>query len=437
MRAAHRDAGSRRAARPVLRAAAHGFTWLRDLRALGTDRGAAAGPRAGVGLDRNGAPHDAVAQRPDVAGARIAAWLGHYDFFFAAADDAFRQRLMARLVSDARALSAALPAEELDARALTALKGLIAAAVALPDHAGFLTRALRFLPQEIARQVLPDGCHAERSPAAQLAALQDLTEIRALLQAAQAQPPPALAGAIERMAPALRAPAARRRRLWRCSTAARRNAGTLIELVLTQAGRGGRGAVVAARRRVPAPAGRAQRADGGLRRATARRGSTATRMPARCRWSCRRPRPADRELRRVSGGPGRVARRVACHRGAFDAGDRRCQFSRELKPDGLGRRPETVEVQRQEANGAHWLEASHDGWTKPFGAVHRRRLYMAESGEDIRGEDVGRGTDAAALHRCASICILTSMPACSRTARRCCCGCPTAVAGGCAPTARG
>ena len=52
--------------------------------------------------------------------------------------------------------------------------------------------------------MLPDGCHVERSPAAQLAALQDLTEIRALLQAGQAQPPPALTDAIERMAPALR-----------------------------------------------------------------------------------------------------------------------------------------------------------------------------------------------------------------------------------------
>jgi uncharacterized heparinase superfamily protein len=62
--------------------------------------------------------------------------------------------------------------------------------------------------------------------------------------------------------------------------------------------------------------------------------------------------------------------------------------SSELRPDGLGRRPGRVEVQRQEANGAHWLEVSHDGWRKPFGAVHRRRLYMAESGEDIRGEDM-------------------------------------------------
>jgi uncharacterized heparinase superfamily protein len=62
--------------------------------------------------------------------------------------------------------------------------------------------------------------------------------------------------------------------------------------------------------------------------------------------------------------------------------------SSELKPSGLGRRPEQVTVERNEANGAHWLEASHDGWKKPFGAIHRRRLYVAESGGDIRGEDV-------------------------------------------------
>jgi uncharacterized heparinase superfamily protein len=61
--------------------------------------------------------------------------------------------------------------------------------------------------------------------------------------------------------------------------------------------------------------------------------------------------------------------------------------SSELRPGGLGRRPDKVDVYRQEANGAHLLEASHDGYLKPFGALHRRRLYMAESGEDIRGED--------------------------------------------------
>ena len=129
----------------MLRAGAHGFVWLRDLRALGTDA-ARLRARGLVSEWIASPPADAIAHRPDVVGARITAWLGHYDFFAATADDSFRQRLMARLMSDARSLSAALPAEELDARALTALKGLIAAAAALPEQAGFLTRALRFLP---------------------------------------------------------------------------------------------------------------------------------------------------------------------------------------------------------------------------------------------------------------------------------------------------
>src|SRR3984957_14433474 len=223
----------------VLRTGAHSFTWLRDLRALGTDA-ARLRARALVSEWINAPPPDPVAYRPDVVGARVAAWLGHYDFFAATADDVFRQRLMSRLVTDARSLSAALPAEELDARALTGLKGLVAAAVALREHSGFLTRALRFLPQEISRQILPDGCHAERSPAAQLSALQDLTEIRAMLQTSQTQPPPALNNAIDRMAPALRVLRHGDGGL-ALFNGSKEESGSLIDLVLTQAGRGGRG----------------------------------------------------------------------------------------------------------------------------------------------------------------------------------------------------
>ena len=71
--------------------------------------------------------------------------------------------------------------------------------------------------------------------------------------------------------------------------------------------------------------------------------------------------------------------------------------SSELLEHGLGRRPGPVMVQRQEADGAHWLEAAHDGWSKPFGAIHRRPLYLSESGEDIRGEDVIE-SDTAGFH---------------------------------------
>ena len=83
----------------VLDAAAHGFTWLRDLRALGTDA-ARLRARALVAEWIAAAQGEELAYRPDVAGARITAWLGHYDFFAATADDAFRQRLMTRLVAD-------------------------------------------------------------------------------------------------------------------------------------------------------------------------------------------------------------------------------------------------------------------------------------------------------------------------------------------------
>ncbi len=382
MRPGHMVSGSGSA---VMRAHLHGFAWLRDLRALGTDA-ARLRARALVQEWIATAPRDVVATRPDVSGSRVAAWLGHYDFFAASADDGFRQRLMARLVGDARALAAMLPTEELDGRALTAVKGLIAAAVALPEHGGFLTRAMKVLPAEVARQVLPDGSHVERSPAMLLAALQDLVEIRALLQSAQVMPPPVLATAVERMGPALR--------MLRHGdgglalfNGSKETDSSLVELVLTQAGRSGRAPQVLA--------------EGGFQRLQAGRTLLVVDcgVPAAPKydrvahagtlafeWSVGR----DRVIVNVGAAPAagvewRDATRATAAHSTLVLAD---TSSSELLPDGLGRRPETVGVQRQEANGAHWLEVSHDGYRRPYGAVHRRRLYVAESGEDIRGEDV-------------------------------------------------
>ena len=367
---------------------AHGFTWLRHLRALGTDP-ARMLARGLIADWIASAPADGIARRPDVAGARITAWLGHYDFFAATADDPFRQKLMTRLVADARNLSAALPAEELDARSLTALKGLIAAAVALPEHNGFLVRALRFLPREVARQVLADGCHVERSPSAQLGALQDMTEIRGLLQAGQTQPPPVLAQTIERMAPALRALRHGDGGL-ALFNGSREETPALIDLVLTQAGRGSRAAT--------------SLLDGGFYRLQAGRtllivdagvppppdvDHTAHAGTSSMEMSVGRDRMIVNVGAFPAGGPAwyNAARATAAH-STLIIGD---VNSSELKDDGLGNRPTEVLVQHQEANGAHWLEATHDGWVRPFGAIHRRRLYVSESGEDIRGEDAIEG----------------------------------------------
>jgi uncharacterized heparinase superfamily protein len=117
------DAGSS----ALMRAHAHGFTWLRDLREIGTDA-ARMRARALVG-DWIASGSEPMAQRPDVVGSRLTAWLGHFDFFAASADDEFRQTLLRKMVIDTRHLAASLPAEEMDGRALVALKGLIAASI--------------------------------------------------------------------------------------------------------------------------------------------------------------------------------------------------------------------------------------------------------------------------------------------------------------------
>ena len=368
----------------MLRAHAHGFTWLRDLRTLGSDA-ARATARALVAdwiAHGQGSP---IASRPDVAGARITAWLANWDFFADSAADGFRRKLIIQLHSEARALAARLPAEEIDARALTGLKGLIAAGVALHGQAHHLVRALRLLPQTIGGQLHPDGSHVERSPAAHLQALRELVDIRALLQAAQATPPAALTPAIERLAPALRTLRHGDGGLALFNGSAELT-GPVIEQTLGLAGRAGR---------TPASL-----ADGGFHRLQSGRAllildAGAPPPPGLDRFahagtlSFEFSVGHDRIIVNCGAAPTassewRDALRATAAHSTLVIAD---TSSSELKPRGLGRRPGKVQAQRQEANGAHWLETSHDGWERPFGAIHRRRLYLAESGEDLRGED--------------------------------------------------
>ena len=49
--------------------------------------------------------------------------------------------------------------------------------------------------------------------------------------------------------------------------------------------------------------------------------------------------------------------------------------------------PEPVKARRNEEDLGVWLEATHDGYRKPFGLSVRRRLFLAVDGGDLRGED--------------------------------------------------
>src|SRR6185295_12084315 len=117
---------------------------------------------------------DPLAWQPDVTGRRIAAWLGHYGFFCASADDDFRDRVLVSLAAQARHLSRVLDDARPGSARIAATKGLALAAVGLTGLDALLTPALARLEKELAEQLLPDGGHASRSPSVHLTVLRDL-----------------------------------------------------------------------------------------------------------------------------------------------------------------------------------------------------------------------------------------------------------------------
>ncbi|WP_422345074.1 heparinase II/III family protein [Parasphingorhabdus sp.] len=63
--------------------------------------------------------------------------------------------------------------------------------------------------------------------------------------------------------------------------------------------------------------------------------------------------------------------------------------STSILPDGkLGRGVSEVELFRRDVENATRLEASHNGYAKRFGLVHKRLLLMRSDGLELRGEDM-------------------------------------------------
>ncbi|MFZ2467277.1 MAG: heparinase II/III family protein, partial [Parvibaculum sedimenti] len=66
----------------------------------------------------------------------------------------------------------------------------------------------------------------------------------------------------------------------------------------------------------------------------------------------------------------------------------RGKFTRALLGARTMEGPTRVESRRHENDSGIWLEASHNGYEKLFGLVHRRRLFFSGAGDELRGEDL-------------------------------------------------
>lgn len=367
-------------------AALHGFEWMRDLRAVGGDA-ARRRSRALIlsWLDHNAGWH-ARSWAPEALGARIATWIGLHDFYCASADDEFRALVFHSLARQTRHLTRVVPGS-LDGKALvTAVKGLVYGGFCLPGHERVGIDAVRLLERELPRQILPDGGHMERSPSVQLRILRDLIDVRAVLRAAHAEVPEALQHAIDRMTPALR--------FFRHGdgglalfNGSREEEPALVDTVLAQADARGRPLksaphtgferLIAGRTTVlldtgvpPTPG-----LDGGAHAGTLSMEVSVgkERLIVNC------------GSHPVKTGMWRSALAgTAAHSTVVLA---ETNSSEVLESGGLGRRVTHVGCERQEAEGAVLVVATHNGYSRNFGFLHRRRIYLAENGEDLRGED--------------------------------------------------
>lgn len=374
-------------AQPRLARALHGFTWLADLKAAGSEQArerARALVLGWIGAHRR---WDVVSWSPAVLGLRLASWLAAWDFIFPEAEGDERARFLEAAGRQARHLARVSPTAAGTADAFPASCGEIAAALCL--DAVPLAPALDRLERHIAQQILPDGGHLTRDPAIQLSAFQHFIDVRAALLEAEHTIPQTLTAAIERMAPMVRMMRHGDGRL-ALFQGAKESDRTLIDSLLA-----------ASRVGVPALASAPQT---GYERLAAGRSLVLVDTGA--------PAP--------DGHAAPLAFELSCGRerivvncGTFGGDDARWQAALRSTPahstltvadasarehSWLGPRPIRVTATRQNAEGAAWLEGSHDGYRRRFGLTHRRRLYLGDAGSDLRGEDVLEGRSGRAFH---------------------------------------
>ncbi|NNM78193.1 heparinase [Sphingomonas sp. ID1715] len=371
----------------------HSFAWLRDLSTAATRQQAA--PVAEAIMSRWLSAHaekvEGLAWRADLWGKRILYWTAHAPLILSSRDLVYRSAVLNTLARGARHLDRAADKAPDGIGKVAAWSGLIAAGLLIPGgeprrayaEAG-LTRALNTVFTE-------DGGIACRSPSTLVEAIALLSLLRAAYEARREEPLPAIEPVLARAIPAL--------------LGVTHGDGGLASwqggLPLDQL----RIAAVVEASQVRARPLRQAR-DWGYQRLAG--GGTVVTVDAA-------PPPASRLAKggcastlafEMSDGPHRLI--VSCggarHEGAYlpsalaqalrataahstlivnDAN------STAILADGsLGRGVAEVAIDRQELEGGSRIEASHDGYVRRFGLLHRRQLALSVDGRQLTGEDM-------------------------------------------------
>ncbi|MXV43615.1 heparinase [Saccharibacter sp. 17.LH.SD] len=365
----------------------YSFVWLRDLHALGSHEARLAA-RTLISAWAENAPNDSIAQEGPVMGMRLASWLGHYEFCLMTATEETQRRVMEVIRHEGRILAALLPLSPQGWRGLAALRGLLAAFMAVPEQQGFFLRYQRYFPAEMERLILEDGMVADRSPEAQFQCVQELSCMMAMFSALQLEPPPLLPVMLAKTCPVLRALCHGDGKFAVFNGSNERSAEDIQALL----DRAERYRVIATS--LP---------KGGFVRLALGKSMLfvdATQPPAR---GFDRAAHAGTLSFEFSNQQNRIFVNCgACSEQTWQQGLRSSAAHNVLVADEISssdfgadghitRRPAHVECVHKSTEEAHWLDLSHDGYYPALGTVWSRQLYLGQNGEDLRGSDIVEG----------------------------------------------
>lgn len=379
---------------PSFDAALYSFDWLKHLEACGSELARIQGRALLADWIRSGIFRTYPARDLAISARRTIAWVRHAAFFLKGADAGFSRMFFQSLNRQGTRL----------ARAITfapASRGRLEAAIALAYMVASLgglekmrSEILERLGDELSEQILPDGGHVSRNPAATVELLLDLIPLRDTLHANKLETPAAFDAAVERMVPFLRLMLHGDGGIAVFNGVSDTLAGSARAVIDADDVRGkpitlarhsgyarlayGRSTILVDVGRPPAP---------GLNPA-AQSGPLALEFsdgPHRIVVNCGTPPSADPAWMAAS-------RLTVAHSTATVGG----RSASRIIDSNMGRLvfgapamfgPQTVDGELTVHETGSVLEAYHNGYLSAFGCLHERRLFLARHGADFRGED--------------------------------------------------
>ncbi len=371
----------------------HAFAWLRDLSSVTTRQVGA--PIAEAIMRQWIAAHGVTvsepAWRPDLWGRRILYWTAHAPLILSSTDLVYRSNVLHALARGARHLDRTADKAPAGAPRIAAWCGVVAAGLMIPGGDPRRVFGEAGLVKALAASLTDDGGIVGRSPASLYDAIQLVTMLRGTYAARRMDLPEAAAERLPRMVSALLGVTHADKALSSWQGGCPQDPELIVQTIeatgarvrpLRQAREWGYQRMSAGNTLVivdAAPPPVARMVDGGCASTLAFELSDgASRIVVNCGG-------ARSAVAQVPASLAEGLRTTAAH-STLVLGD---SNSTALHADGtLGKGVAEVELSRQETEATSRLEASHNGYVRRFGFVHRRLLALGNDGRDLRGEDM-------------------------------------------------